>query len=64
MQIRIMKTIQEIKLNLNKHKSHLFSEYPIRSMAIFASYARNELTPESDVDIMVEFNDKIGLPTS
>ena len=56
-----MKTIQDIKLTLNKHKSHLFSEYPIKSMAIFGSYARNEQTPDSDVDIVVEFNDKIGI---
>ena len=30
-------------------------------MAIFGSYARNEQTEESDVDVMVEFNDKIGI---
>lgn len=56
-----MKTIQDIKSTLNKHKPHLFAEYPIKSMAIFGSYARNEQTDESDIDIMVEFNDKIGV---
>ena len=30
-------------------------------MAIFGSYARNEQVAKSDVDIMVEFNDKIGI---
>jgi len=56
-----MKTIQDIKLTLNKHKPHLFAEYPIKSMAIFGSFARNEQTIDSDVDIIVEFNDKIGI---
>lgn len=30
-------------------------------MAIFGSFARNEQTDESDLDLMVEFNDKIGI---
>ncbi len=30
-------------------------------MALFGSYARNEQTASSDVDIMVEFDGKIGI---
>jgi len=30
-------------------------------MAIFGSFARNEQTDDSDLDLMVEFNDKIGI---
>ncbi len=30
-------------------------------MAIFGSYARNESTDNSDLDILVEFNDGIGI---
>ncbi|NOU47498.1 MAG: nucleotidyltransferase family protein [Bacteroidales bacterium] len=56
-----MKTLQEIELTLEKHKQHLFSEYPIKSLAIFGSYARKEQNAESDLDILVEFNDKIGM---
>jgi hypothetical protein len=56
-----MKTLQEIKSTLHRHKQQLFSKYPIQSMAIFGSYARNEQVAKSDVDIMVEFNDKIGI---
>jgi predicted nucleotidyltransferase len=33
----------------------------LETLAIFGSYARNEQTEESDVDVMVEFNDKIGM---
>lgn len=56
-----MKTLQEIKLILGRHKQHLFSDYPIESLAIFGSYARREQSEESDLDIVVEFNDKIGI---
>ncbi len=56
-----MKTLQEIKLTLGRHKQHLFSDYPIKSLAIFGSYARREQSDESDLDIVVEFNDKIGI---
>ena len=30
-------------------------------MAIFGSYSRNENRNDSDLDILVEFNDKIGI---
>jgi predicted nucleotidyltransferase len=56
-----MKTLSEIELTLRKHKQYLFSEYPIESMAIFGSYARREQKEESDLDLLVEFNDRIGL---
>ncbi|HEY9115452.1 MAG TPA: nucleotidyltransferase family protein [Bacteroidales bacterium] len=56
-----MKTLQEIEITLGKHKQQLFSEYPIKSLAIFGSYARKEQNEDSDLDIMVEFNDKIGV---
>ncbi len=56
-----MKTLQDIKSILSIHKHYLFSNYPIKSLAIFGSYARKEQNEESDLDIVVEFNDKIGM---
>lgn len=56
-----MKTLQEVQSTLHKHKDELFAKYPIRALAIFGSYARNEQMEKSDVDIMVEFGDKIGI---
>ncbi|MGB5243360.1 MAG: nucleotidyltransferase family protein [Lutimonas sp.] len=56
-----MKSLDEIKSALEKNKSRLFYSYPIKSLAIFGSFARNEENRDSDLDIMVEFNDKIGL---
>ncbi len=56
-----MRTLQEIKNILSSHKRRLFHDYPIRSMAIFGSFSRKEQNESSDVDILVEFSDKIGI---
>ena len=36
-------------------------KYPLASIELFGSYARNEQTPESDVDVIVEFNEPVGI---
>jgi uncharacterized protein len=56
-----MKTLQEIETTLRRHKPQLLAKYPIKSIAIFGSYARNEQMDGSDLDVMVEFNGKIGI---
>ena len=56
-----MKTLSEIKEILRKHKKELKERYKVKSIAIFGSYARGEQTEESDIDIMVEFYEPIGL---
>jgi len=56
-----VKTLKEIKSTLVSHKNRLYSDYPIKSLAIFGSYSRREQNEESDIDIIVEFNDKIGI---
>ena len=56
-----MKSLQEIKLVLSKHKQHLFLEYPIKTIAIFGSFARMEQNEKSDLDLIVDFNDNIGI---
>jgi predicted nucleotidyltransferase len=56
-----MRTLQEIKNTLGNHKIKLFHDYPIKSMAIFGSYSRREQNDSSDLDILVEFSDKIGV---
>lgn len=56
-----MKTLTEVVSILKQNKAHLCAKYPIKSMAIFGSYTRNEQADQSDIDIMVEFNDQIGI---
>jgi predicted nucleotidyltransferase len=56
-----MRTLQEIKSTLSNHKNRLFHDYPIKSMAIFGSYSRKEQNDNSDLDILVEFSESIGV---
>ncbi len=56
-----MKSLQEIKSTLSANKNYLFAEYPIKSIAIFGSYARKEQTSKSDLDLIVEFNGQIRI---
>jgi predicted nucleotidyltransferase len=56
-----MRTLQDIQDTLGTHKVRLFTDYPLKSMAIFGSYSRRENKDESDLDILVEFSDKIGI---
>ncbi len=56
-----MRSLQEIKNRLLKNKLRLFKDYPIKSLAIFGSYSRSEHNETSDLDILVEFSDRIGI---
>lgn len=56
-----MRSLEDILITLGNHKQYLYNNYPISSMAIFGSYSRNEQNEDSDLDIVVEFNDKVGI---
>ena len=55
-----MKTREEIKTILAEHKHELHEKYYVQSIGIFGSYVRNDQTPESGVDILVDFDKPIG----
>ena len=55
-----MKTLDEIKEVLKKHKDELRKLFGVKGIGIFGSYAREEQTELSDVDILVEFEREIG----
>jgi predicted nucleotidyltransferase len=38
----------------------LQERYAVRSLAIFGSFARGEQTPESDLDVLVDFDEAPG----
>lgn len=42
-------------------KPHLMAHYPIKRLAIFGSVSRGDDTPESDVDVLVEFSHPVGM---
>lgn len=46
---------------LKAHQAELHGQYGVKSLALFGSVARNEARPDSDVDLLVEFNQKVGL---
>lgn len=56
-----MKTLDEIKNILTQHKEELVDKYKVKEIGIFGSYIRGEQEGESDVDILVEFKEPIGL---
>ncbi len=55
-----MKTLEEIKTTLTKHKEKLRQNYKVKKIGIFGSYARGEQKETSDVDVLVEFEEPVG----
>ena len=47
---------------LNTYKSS-YKEFKVKSLSIFGSVARDEANAESDVDLLVEFEQTVGLFT-
>jgi len=52
---------EEILALLKQQKPFLQARFNVSSIGIFGSVARNEATEGSDIDILVEFNGRIGL---
>ena len=45
-----------------EHREELAAEFGVKSLSLFGSVVRDEATPASDVDLLVEFDDRpIGL---
>jgi uncharacterized protein len=53
-----MITKEEIVQKLKDIKPFLQQKYNLTEIALFGSYARDEQTEESDIDIMVDYNPK------
>ncbi len=56
-----MNNIMEILEILNQVKPEIKTRFKVKNIGIFGSYARNEETEDSDVDILVELEEPIGL---
>lgn len=52
---------EDILKRLRAIKPALQQEFPLRRMALFGSWAREEQTATSDVDILVDVDPAIGL---
>ena len=49
------RNVEEVRSRLAAALPALRRRYAIRSLGVFGSWARGEQTPESDVDLLVEF---------
>ena len=52
-----MKTLEEIKLALSRCKHLIQERYQITDLGIFGSYARGEQTEQSDIDILIDYEE-------
>ncbi|MCF7804232.1 MAG: nucleotidyltransferase family protein [Candidatus Marinimicrobia bacterium] len=46
--------IKDIRKILQEHKDELYQKFGVTHVGLFGSYAREEATPASDIDIVVE----------
>ncbi len=56
-----MKALKEIKQILAQHKEELKLKYKVKDIGIFGSVVRGEQKKKSDVDVLVEFAEPVGL---
>ena len=56
-----MHNTEQILKILSQKKPDLQVRYPISELGVFGSYARGDYNDKSDIDILVDFNDTIGI---
>ena len=56
-----MTSLTRIRNILQLQKTHLQRKYKIKALGVFGSYSRGEQNEKSDIDILVEFDEPIGI---
>lgn len=56
-----MKDLAAILEDLRRLKPELAKRYPIKELGVFGSYARGEQRPDSDLDVLVDFDGRVTL---
>lgn len=56
-----MSQFDTIRDQLKMLKDELGDKYHIRTIGLFGSVVRNDFTPESDIDIIVDFKASVGI---
>jgi predicted nucleotidyltransferase len=51
----------EVQQIINEQKPYLSDAFSVEKIGLFGSFARNENTETSDIDLLVEFNKPVGL---
>jgi hypothetical protein len=52
--------LEHIISSLSSKKDYFREKYGVRRIGIYGSYTRNDFRPESDVDLLVDVDPKIG----
>ena len=55
------KKIDQIIMKLRENKHVLKEKYKVKTLGVFGSYVRGEQKEGSDLDILVEFQEPVGL---
>jgi predicted nucleotidyltransferase len=56
-----MQSLEEIKVFLLKNKPLLADRYKVKMIGLFGSMVRGDFNNESDIDILVDFNEPVGI---
>jgi len=56
-----MEQLSEIKQVLTQLKPELSQRFHVQSLGLFGSIVRDDFTPASDIDIIVDFNRPVGI---
>ena len=56
-----MRTLNDIMAQLRALQPDLKRRYPIRGMGVFGSYVRGEQRDDSDLDLLVDLGEGMGL---
>jgi predicted nucleotidyltransferase len=56
-----MQTIKEITSTIESLKPTLNKRFKVKTIGVFGSYVHGEQTAKSDVDVLVEFEEPVGL---
>lgn len=52
---------KEITLILKKNKTNLLKKYHLTSIGIFGSFSRDDFSDDSDIDILIEYDQPMGI---
>jgi hypothetical protein len=56
-----MDQLSEIKQVLQQLKPELSNRFHVQSLGLFGSVVRDDFSPTSDIDIIVDFNQPVGI---
>lgn len=52
---------EDVLKQLSSAKNSLFQKYRLKSLGLFGSFARGSQTPQSDVDLLFESTEPLGM---